>query len=39
MKKLSFRNVLHTKQFSKKDLDLIFETARDMEKIISFHSE
>lgn len=36
MKKLPFKDILHTKQFSRDDLELIFETARDMEKIISW---
>mgnify|MGYP000173893099 CR=1 FL=1 len=32
------KNILHTKQFSKDDLETIFKTARDMEKIISWES-
>lgn len=36
MKQLPFKDILHTKQFSRQDLELIFETARDMEKIISW---
>jgi len=35
MKKLPFKDILHTKQFSKEDLDLIFATAKDMEKYIT----
>ncbi|MDQ7023800.1 MAG: aspartate carbamoyltransferase [Candidatus Gracilibacteria bacterium] len=35
MKKLPFKDILHTNQFSKKDLKLIFETALDMEKYIT----
>ncbi len=29
------KNILHTKQFSKEDLETIFKTARDMEDVIS----
>ena len=36
MSAFSFKDILHTKQFSRKDLELIFETAQDMEKIISW---
>ena len=32
------KNILHTKQFSREDLETIFKTARDMEKIISWES-
>ena len=32
------KNILHTKQFSRDDLETIFKTARDMEKIISWES-
>lgn len=32
------KNILHTKQFTKEDLETIFKTARDMEKIISWES-
>ena len=35
MTALPYKDILHTKQFTRKDLELIFETARDMEKIIS----
>ncbi len=35
MKKLAYKDIIHTKQFSRKDLELIFETAEDMEKILS----
>jgi len=35
MSSLVYKDILHTKQFTRKDLELIFETARDMEKIIS----
>lgn len=37
MDKFKHRNILSTKQFSRKDLEVIFEQARDMEKIISRH--
>lgn len=36
MSPLPYKNILHTKQFSRSDLETIFETARDMEKIISW---
>lgn len=36
---LPHTNILHTKQFSRKDLETIFETAKDMEKILEFQSE
>lgn len=35
MKKLPYKDILHTKQFTKKDLELIFETAGDMEQYLS----
>jgi len=35
MKQLPYKDILHTKQFAREDLELIFETARGMEKIIS----
>ncbi len=38
MKYLPYKDILHTKQFSREDLECIFETARDMEKIISWES-
>lgn len=34
MNALPYKDILHTKQFSREDLELIFETARDMEKIL-----
>ena len=36
MKKLPFKDILHTKQFSRENLDLIFETARQMEKYLTW---
>lgn len=36
---LAHQNILHTKQFSRQDLETIFETAKDMEKILEFKSE
>ncbi len=39
MKKLAFKDILHTKQFSREDLELIFETAYDMEKILSWEKK
>jgi len=36
MKKLAYKDILHTKQFSREDLELIFETAGDMEKYLSW---
>ena len=36
MSSLPFKDILHTKQFSRADLELIFDTAKDMEKIISW---
>jgi aspartate carbamoyltransferase catalytic subunit len=35
MKKLNFKDVLSTKQFSREDLDLIFETSLEMEKFLT----
>ncbi len=35
MKKLKFKDILHTKQFSRNDLELIFKTAKKMEKYLS----
>ncbi len=35
MKKLVYKDIIHTKQFSREDLELIFETAEDMEKYLS----
>ena len=35
MTHLPFKDILHTKQFLRADLELIFDTAKDMEKIIS----
>ena len=34
MYKLPYKDILHTKQFSKKDLKMIFSTAKEMEKIL-----
>ncbi len=39
MFKLAYKDILHTKQFSKKDLELIFSTAKDMEKILSWEKK
>lgn len=39
MANFGHKNILHTKQFSKEDLETIFTTARDMEKIISWESK
>ena len=36
MKKLPFKDILHTKQFNRENLDLIFDTAFDMEKYITW---
>jgi aspartate carbamoyltransferase catalytic subunit len=35
MKKLKFKDILSTKQFSRDDLDLIFETSIEMEKYLT----
>jgi aspartate carbamoyltransferase catalytic subunit len=35
----SHTNILHTKQFSRIDLETVFDTAKDMEKILEFKSE
>jgi aspartate carbamoyltransferase catalytic subunit len=35
MKKLAFKDILHTKQFTREDLDLIFATAKEMEKYLN----
>lgn len=37
MAKFKHKNILSTKQFSRKDLEIIFDEAHDMEKIISWH--
>jgi hypothetical protein len=34
MQKLPFKDILHTKQFSRENLDLIFSIAREMEKYL-----
>lgn len=39
MKNLPFKDILHTKQFSRKNLELIFETANDMEKYLSWKNK
>jgi len=36
MKKLPFKDILHTKQFNKENLATIFETARQMEKYLTW---
>lgn len=36
MKKFKFKDILHTKQFSREDLDLIFKTSKKMEKYLSW---
>ena len=36
MKKLPFKDILHTKQFSRDDLDLIFSTSKEMEKYLTW---
>ena len=36
MSKLSFKNILNTKQFSREDLDIIFNTSKEMEKYLSW---
>lgn len=38
MKKLPFKDILHTKQFNRENLDLIFDTAFDMEKFITWEN-
>ncbi len=35
MKKLAYKDICHTKQFSREDLELIFGTSEDMEKYLS----
>jgi len=35
MKKLPFKDILHTKQFEREDLDLIFSTSKEMEKYLT----
>jgi len=35
MQKLPFKDILHTKQFSRDDLDLIFSTSKEMEKYLT----
>ncbi len=39
MKKLAFKDILHTKQFSRDDIELIFDTAMDMEKYLSWEKK
>ncbi len=39
MKKLEYKDILHTKQFSKSDLDLIFNTAREMELYLTWEKK
>ena len=39
LRELRLKNILHTKQFTREDLETIFETAKDMEKILEFKSE
>lgn len=39
MGQLWYKDILHTKQFSKDNLDIIFSTAKDMEKILSWEKE
>ena len=39
MSKLPFKDILHTKQFSRKDLDLIFSTAKEMEKYLTWEKD
>lgn len=39
MKKLGYKDILHTKQFSREDLELIFETAGDMEKYLTWEKK
>jgi len=39
MKTLPFKDILHTKQFSRSDLELIFETAQDMEKYLNWEKK
>jgi len=36
MKSFPHKNILHTKQFTREDMELIFDTAHDMEKIIEW---
>jgi len=36
MPKLPFKDILHTKQFSREDLNLIFSTAKEMEKYLTW---
>ena len=36
MQKLPFKDILHTKQFSRENLDLIFSTAKEMEKYLTW---
>lgn len=36
MQKLPFKDILHTKQFNRENLDLIFETAKEMEKYLTW---
>lgn len=36
MDQLPYKDILHTKQFKRPDLEIIFDTARDMEKIIGW---
>lgn len=39
MSNLPFKDILHTKQFSRTDLELIFETAKDMERYLSWEKK
>lgn len=39
MKKLPFKDILHTKQFSRENLEMIFETATEMEKYLSWEKK
>jgi len=36
MQKLPFKDILHTKQFSRENLDLIFSTTKEMEKYLTW---
>jgi len=36
MQKLPFKDILHTKQFNRENLDLIFSTAKEMEKYLTW---
>lgn len=39
MKSLPFKDILHTKYFSRDDLELIFDTAKDMEKYLTWEKK